>query len=877
MGVALEEILNRLVQLPGKDRTVAIYAAAPQICERVGTERDAQIVLKFIAKKLKGELAIPAFEVLDSTMKCSARPEILACLIYSQEWLKRLEKHARRSKGGELTQLIMESLLDWAALDESYPVSPASVRLVELYMILSQSYSLLQDIERGYELGESDTTIHANCVVGNNYNYSWGDEGDEIHQVLERSEIEEAISLSEMEQERYSATQKSSSRLSDATLEAVLELSRIENEKLEQDKQMVQLRGELIHLLCEVNAAQEEQHSNRTIITEEVKKQRDILQSTAYLMEMHNDADKKEIPADLESSILLRLLESLDAEADSNFAFGRTASEKIASNVSNDGVMTRSRGLRSSIFPTTSRKDEGRDEKLEGGALNNGMTHLKTANEITHTDSSNSASDISHFISTSAQSISTPMHVSKELAIKQKNEEESLKNVWDQTHQGPESLSPEMDVREKDFTRQNKGHDPDTGIGGVSSRIRFLDVMQVPDEESKKSAMKKSSKTSSARLALDSIMMGLALPEPLTGKLSLTLNEKVPCDNGLNDSKGRISLNENVSRMGISIPAVPGLPKPPGGTGKETKKGTSSENVHREPCVAELYHEIRKKLLIKLAGHTALVRESNNNPVRKAGMHSDTMNELKEELMTRSVLHSTVLEQVELYRYEITEALKDISNFRPKVYAEVKCFAARLNNIFGKLVDERKVLKQFPHYQTVEARLDAILEADKLGDVFDSISDSISHTFKNCAGSKIPQLLRTIESAQVKFSEQIESLEQMLEPEKFRAFDIPFDICSRVACLKKHTLSLMERYISIVLHVCTELQEKCKDDPRAPQSMFFLLGKALNFSMKTHAFVGGLDAPTREKFAELQRAIQNARIDDIDKDTAENLKRGIIA
>lgn len=257
--------------------------------------------------------------------------------------------------------------------------------------------------------------------------------------------------------------------------------------------------------------------------------------------------------------------------------------------------------------------------------------------------------------------------------------------------------------------------------------------------------------------------------------------------------------------------------------------------VRRVPEVIEFYRYLNKR-------NAKIENRTNVTGTSKEGSPKNMIGEIENRSMYLSAVKSDVEMQREFINYLIMEVetavFKDIS--------AVETFVKRLDGELSSLVDERAVLKHFPHWP--ERKADALREAACcFRDL--KILESEMLSYKDNPKQPLPQTLRRIQTLQDRLERVIENIEKTREGtcRRYREMQIPWDWMldtGLVGQIKLNSLRLAKEYMKRIIK---ELQSS------RVSSSEEIIHQGARFAYRVHQFTGGFDLDTEHVFEELKR------------------------
>ncbi|GMI96953.1 IPGA1-LIKE1 [Hibiscus trionum] len=286
-------------------------------------------------------------------------------------------------------------------------------------------------------------------------------------------------------------------------------------------------------------------------------------------------------------------------------------------------------------------------------------------------------------------------------------------------------------------------------------------------------------------------------------------------------------VNENKAKA----PLVPAPPAPP----LPSKLLAGSRSVRRVPEVGELYRSLTRK-------DANIENKTNTTAAPLLAFTKNMIGEIENRSTYVSAIKSDVEKQKEFINFLISEvqsaAFKDIS--------DVEVFIKWLDQELSSLVDERAVLKHFPHWP--ERKADALREAAFSYRDLKNLEAEVS-SFKANPKECLNSELKRMQALQDRVEQSVNNIERVRESssKRYRDLQIPWEWMLEtglIGQMKFSSLTLAREYMK---RTSKEMQSnECSHESN-------VLLQGVRFAYRVHQFAGGFDAETIRAFEELKK------------------------
>ncbi|KAE8692906.1 F10K1.18 protein, putative isoform 2 [Hibiscus syriacus] len=283
----------------------------------------------------------------------------------------------------------------------------------------------------------------------------------------------------------------------------------------------------------------------------------------------------------------------------------------------------------------------------------------------------------------------------------------------------------------------------------------------------------------------------------------------------------RPSFQELLSKIKDKEPSVPAPPAPP----LPSKLLASSRSVRRVPEVGELYRSLMRK--------DANIENKTN--MTTTPLLAFTKNMIG-EIENRSTYVSAIKSDVEKQKEFINCLISEVQTAAFKDMSDVEAFVRWLDQELSSLVDERAVLKHFPHWP--ERKADGLREAAFSYRDLKNLEAEVS-SFK--ANPKEP--------FNSELEQSVSNIERVRESssKRYRDLQIPWEWMLETGLIGQMKISSLRLAREYMKRTTKELQsEQCSQE-----NNLFLQG--VRFAYRVHQFAGGFDAETICAFEELKK------------------------
>ncbi|KAL4555873.1 hypothetical protein LXL04_038505 [Taraxacum kok-saghyz] len=276
-------------------------------------------------------------------------------------------------------------------------------------------------------------------------------------------------------------------------------------------------------------------------------------------------------------------------------------------------------------------------------------------------------------------------------------------------------------------------------------------------------------------------------------------------------------------RVTAPPPPPPPLPSSPVG----------SRAVRRVPAVMEFYRSLMKKDTQK---------ENKNGAT---GFLPVTSRDMIGEIENRSTYLTSIKSDVKKYGQLLNFLIREVQSAAFIEISDVEAFVKWLDGELSCLVDERAVLKHFPHWP--ERKADALREAAfSYRDLKNLESEVLA--FKTNPKQPLNQSLRKIQALQDRVEASISGLERTREgtSKRYKELQIPCQWLTDTGVVGQIKVSPLKLARECMRRIAKELE--CNEASREGD----LLIQGVRFAFRVHQFAGGFDTETMHAFEELK-------------------------
>ncbi|KAG4989339.1 hypothetical protein AAZX31_11G196900 [Glycine max] len=314
---------------------------------------------------------------------------------------------------------------------------------------------------------------------------------------------------------------------------------------------------------------------------------------------------------------------------------------------------------------------------------------------------------------------------------------------------------------------------------------------------------------------------------PIVKDRSVKVPPPAPSSNPLLPSQ-KTEKGMKVQPLALPRTAPPPPPTPP-------KSLVGLKSVRRVPEVIELYRSLTRK------------DANNDNKISTNGTPAAAFTRnMIEEIENRSTFLSAIKSDVQRQREFISLLIKEVESAAYADISEVEAFVKWLDGELSSLVDERSVLKHFPHWP--EQKTDALREASCNYRNLKSLESEVS-SFENNPKEPLAQALKKMQALQDRLERSVNSAEKTRESasKRYRSFHIPWEWMLDTGLIGQMKLSSLKLAREFMKRVTKELEsnEVSKEDN--------LLVQGVRFAFRVHQFAGGFDSETIQAFQELKK------------------------
>ncbi|KAF3331789.1 protein CHUP1 [Carex littledalei] len=293
----------------------------------------------------------------------------------------------------------------------------------------------------------------------------------------------------------------------------------------------------------------------------------------------------------------------------------------------------------------------------------------------------------------------------------------------------------------------------------------------------------------------------------------------------------QLQATQHARNEGVQGPPPPPPPPPPLSS---KLQGGVLKAVQRVPEVVELY-----RMLTRKEGKVDAKAGSVGIPV---AMNS---REMIGEIENRSSYVLAIKSDVESQGEFINFLAKEVENAAYKDMADVESFVKWLDEELSYLVDERAVLKHFPHWP--ERKADTMREAACSYRDLKSLETEAA-SFHDDPRVITSVALKRVQALQDKLEHGVHNIERVRDStsKRYRDFRIPWEWMldtGIVSQIKLGSLKLVRVYMSRAVSAFKCGQFLDDDD---------LILNGVRFAFRVHQFVGGFDEGSRRAFQELK-------------------------
>ncbi|TKY47176.1 CHUP1 [Spatholobus suberectus] len=289
----------------------------------------------------------------------------------------------------------------------------------------------------------------------------------------------------------------------------------------------------------------------------------------------------------------------------------------------------------------------------------------------------------------------------------------------------------------------------------------------------------------------------------------------------------------------MKVQPLPTTAPPPPPTPPKSLVGLKA--VRRVPEVIELYRSLTRKDANK-------DKKINTNGTPAVAFSRNMI----EEIENRSTFLSAIKSDVQRQGEFISFLIQEVASATYADISEVEAFVKWLDGELSSLVDERSVLKHFPHWP--EQKADALREASCNYRDLKNLESEVS-SFEDNPKEPLTQALKRMQALLDRLERSVNSAERTRESasKRYRNFHIPWEWMLDTGLIGQMKLSSLRLAREFMKRVTKELEsnEASQEDN--------LLVQGVRFSFRVHQFAGGFDTETIQAFQELKK-IGNASI-----------------
>ncbi|KAK7305426.1 hypothetical protein VNO77_43332 [Canavalia gladiata] len=306
---------------------------------------------------------------------------------------------------------------------------------------------------------------------------------------------------------------------------------------------------------------------------------------------------------------------------------------------------------------------------------------------------------------------------------------------------------------------------------------------------------------------------------------------KVPTPPPRPASNPLLPSHKNEKGMKVQPLPLPTTAPPPPPTPPKSLVGLKA--VRRVPEVIELYRSLTRKDANK------------DNKINTNGTPAVAFTRnMIEEIENRSTFLSAIKSDVQRQGEFISLLIKEVESASYSDISEVESFVKWLDGELSSLVDERSVLKHFPHWP--EQKADALREASCNYRDLKNLESEVS-SFEDNPKEPLAQALKRMQALQDRLERSVNSAERTRESasKRYRNFHIPWEWMLDTGLIGQMKLSSLRLAREFMKRITKELDEGLREDN--------LLVQGVRFAFRVHQFAGGFDTETIQAFQELKK------------------------
>ncbi|XP_030447558.1 protein CHUP1, chloroplastic isoform X2 [Syzygium oleosum] len=266
---------------------------------------------------------------------------------------------------------------------------------------------------------------------------------------------------------------------------------------------------------------------------------------------------------------------------------------------------------------------------------------------------------------------------------------------------------------------------------------------------------------------------------------------------------------------GKKLPSAPAPPPPP----PPSRSLSGIRAVRRVPEVVELYRALTRK-------DARMENKSNPTGVPAVTFTKNMIGEIE----NRSSYLSAIKSDVERQGQFINFLIKEVESAAFKDMTDVEAFVKWLDEELSSLVDERAVLKHFPHWP--ERKADAMREAAFSYRDLRNLESEVSSFQDNPKEPLIPAL-RRMQALQDRLEQSINNVERMREStsKKYRDLQIPWQWMLDTGLIGQMKLSSLRLAKEYMKRIAREMRSsECSQEDN-------LMLQGVRFAFRVHQVV----------------------------------------
>ncbi|XP_076919220.1 INCREASED PETAL GROWTH ANISOTROPY 1-like protein 1 [Bidens hawaiensis] len=276
-------------------------------------------------------------------------------------------------------------------------------------------------------------------------------------------------------------------------------------------------------------------------------------------------------------------------------------------------------------------------------------------------------------------------------------------------------------------------------------------------------------------------------------------------------------------RVTAPPPPPPPLPSTPVGL----------KAVRRVPAVMEFYRSLMKR--------ESTYKENKNGVT---GLVPVTYSrDMIGEIENRSTYLSSIKSDVEKYGERLNFVIREVESASFTKISEVETFVKWIDGELSCLVDERAVLKHFPHWP--ERKADALREAAFSYRDLKNLETEVL-AFESYPTQVVFESLRKMQALQDRLESRISGVERTREgtSKRYKELQIPWQWLMDAGLVGQIKLSSLKLARECMQRITKELDHIRDRD---------MLLQGVRFAFRVHQFVGGFDTETIHAFEELKK------------------------